>query len=112
MEYFIVANSFAAPFFSDRSTSFQKANNPEQSLKTFAKKYDHPCGLYAAVCYKNAEDYHKNKKPLAKWLSNDAKFMEGKTGMIKKEQVGEVEINGVMHHIENPQEGSIVLTTE
>lgn len=107
-EYFIVANSFAAPFFSDNSQKFQKANSPEKALEIYAKNYKHPCGLYAAVVYKDANAYHKGKKPLAKWLSNEAKYMEGKTGSIFKPCLGKVRINGIMHNIDNPQQGSLV----
>jgi len=107
-EYFIVANSFAAPFFSDTSTSYQKGKNAKEALLLFAEKYKHPCGLYAAVVYKNSDAYHKGQKPLAKWLSNEAQFMQGKTGLIKKPLLGKVEINGVMHNIDNPKEGCVI----
>ena len=107
-EYFIVANSFAAPFVSDTSESFQKAESPKEALELFAKRYKHPCGLYAANCYKSANDYHKNKKPLAKWLSNEAKFMRGKTGSMFSPMTGKIRINGIMHNIDNPKEGCVV----
>jgi hypothetical protein len=69
-EFFITANSFAAPFFSDSSEQYIKASSPQEALETFAAEYTHPFGLYAAVCYKSADSYHKNEKPLAKWLCN------------------------------------------
>lgn len=107
-EYFIVANSFAAPFFSDNSTSYQEGESAEQALELFAERYRHPASLYAAVVYENADAYHKGKKPLAKWICNEAKFMQGKTGMINKQMIGKVQINGVMHNIDNPKEGSVI----
>lgn len=72
-EYFIVANSFAAPFFSDTSTHFYHADSPEEALERFSKKYSHPAGLYAASAFKSSDDYHKNKNPLCRWLSNKAR---------------------------------------
>ena len=70
MEYFIYANSFAAPFFSDSSTSFVEAETPEAALKKFAADYKHPCGLYAASAYESADAYHKHEDSLAQWVSN------------------------------------------
>lgn len=108
-EYFIVANSFTAPFFSDTSERFQEAETPEEALKIFAKNYNHPCGLYAACCYENEDSYHKNIKPLAKWLCNEARFMQGKTGLINKPMLGKISINGVTYNIDNPKEGTVLI---
>src|SRR5271166_2045269 len=70
MEYFIVANSFAAPFFSDTSESFEEADSPKKALELFIARYSHPARLYAADCYASATDYHKDKPALARWLCN------------------------------------------
>ncbi len=48
-EFFIVANSFAAPFISDESTHYVKARTAPLALEQFAAKYNHPAGLYAAL---------------------------------------------------------------
>lgn len=72
-EYFIRANSCAAPFFSDSSTAYIRAGSPRKALNKFAAKYDHPCGLYAAACYKSADAMYKGEKALARWLSKKAK---------------------------------------
>lgn len=109
-EFFIVANSFAAPFFSDTSTHYQQADTAEKALELFAKQYKHPYGLYAACVYENADAYHKNQKPLAKWLSNESRFMQGKTGLIYKPMLGKVKINDVLHNIDNPKAGRVVKT--
>ena len=77
MEYFIEANSFAAPFFSDTSSCFIVAESPEKALLDFKKQYTHPCGLYAAVCYEDANAKHKGHQPLAKWVSNAATSHQG-----------------------------------
>lgn len=107
-EYFIVANSFTAPFFSDTSTSYQEAETPEQALKIFAQNYKHPTGLYAAVAYKNADAYHKGEEVLAKWMCNEAKFMVGKTGLIKKPTTGKIVVDEIVYNIDNPKEGSVI----
>ncbi len=72
-EYFYVANSFAAPFFSDESTGFIKAETAYKTLLVLKRTYKHPCGLYAANIYESADAYHKNKEPLEKYLSPKAK---------------------------------------
>lgn len=73
IEYFIRANSFAAPFFSDVSSDFETADTPKAALEAFAARYKHPCGLYAAACYASADAYHKGDEALAMWLSKEAK---------------------------------------
>ncbi len=112
-EFFIVANSFAAPFFSDMTTDFQKATSPGKALEEFAKRYKHPAGLFAAGVYASAEDYHKGEKPLAKWVCNHE---------IEKERLtkdkgsysyfghgpGDFEINGVRHHVDSPKSGRVI----
>lgn len=107
MEYFIVANSFAAPFFSETSTEFQEADSPEEALEIFAENYKHPCGLYAAAAYQDATAYHKRRSPLAKWLSKQAKWLDNKTGAIYCSIPGKIRINGITHNIDNPKEGSV-----
>lgn len=71
-EYFIVANSFAAPFVSDTSNTYVTADTPEDALYDFAEDYGHPFGLYSANAYASADDFHKGKEPLARWRSNKA----------------------------------------
>jgi hypothetical protein len=60
-EYFVIANSFAAPFFSDTSSEYVKSENPQEAILKFVKKYKHPCGLYAAVLYKDKAFPHLNE---------------------------------------------------
>ena len=112
-EYFIRANSFAAPFFSDDSSEYVTAATPEEALKTFAKEYAHPCGLYAAVCYDSADAYHKGKEPLARWLCNHEQEKQRITkGMGSYSMLGHApgrfEINGELHEVKNPKEGGLV----
>ena len=72
-EFFILANSFAAPFVSDQSFHHVVGDAPLLTLEEFAKRYDHPCGLYAANCYASADAFHKGEKPLACWQCNRAR---------------------------------------
>lgn len=66
-EYFVVATSKAAPFISDESFEFIQGDSPEDALKRFRKRYNHPFGLFAANVYANANDYHRFLKPLASY---------------------------------------------
>jgi len=70
MEFFVVMNSFAAPFFSDTSEKFVEADNLDECKRKVLAEYTHPCGLYAAMVYANANDYHKGRDPIAKYLCN------------------------------------------
>ena len=72
-EYFIIANSLAAPWFSDTSQKFVEAESPEEALDSFVGSYAHPYGLYAAVCYEDANARAKGDEPLARWLSPKAR---------------------------------------
>lgn len=116
MEYFIVANSFAAPFFSDTDKSFQEASNPEEALLKFKDGYRHPAGLYGAGVWADANAYHKNEKPLARWVCNLALAKEeaakgkGSYSMLGVSQ-SEFEIDGVRHKVENPRCGKVVLAS-
>lgn len=67
-----MANSFAAPFVSDRSTGYIEAADPARALDELRESYDHPCGLYVALIYASADDWHKDAGPLARWLSPKA----------------------------------------
>ena len=112
-EYFIVAESFAAPFVSDRSESFWKGETPDATLKEFAQNYSHPTGLYSADLYEDANAYHKNAKPLARWRCNHEiekrKLTEPLAGYsYLGHGPGDFEINGVRHKIENPKGGALV----
>lgn len=112
-EYFIVATSFAAPFFSDESAYFEESESPEQALVQFAARYNHPAGLYAAVAYASADAYHKSAKPVARWLSNHEQEKQRVTKDMSGYSYygvapGQFEINSVPYHVENPLGGSVV----
>lgn len=111
--YFVVAESFAAPFFSDSSTGFQDGPTPEDTLEAFAAEYKHPCGLYAAMLYADANAYHEGQKALAKWLSNHEQAKqqatEGKSAYSYcGESPGKFQIDGESITVENPKAGSLV----
>lgn len=114
MEYFIVANSFAAPFFSDQSESFEDADSPEKALEAFAARYSHPARLFAADCFASATAYHKNEKPLARWLSNHEIMRQTVTKKIPGGYSylgiapGRFKINGELIIADKPFEGKLV----
>jgi hypothetical protein len=72
-EFFIIANSFAAPIVSDRTKAYVRAADPELALNAFRETYNHPRGLFAARVYHSADDYERGKPPLAQYLSDDAR---------------------------------------
>ena len=110
-EYFIVANSFAAPFLSDTSHEFETGPDARAALESFAKRYKHPCGLYAAAAYESAEAYHKGGKILARWLSNHAREIEKrKPTSICSEGPGLVKMDGKMVTITDPKAGYATAT--
>jgi hypothetical protein len=105
-EYFIVARSFAAPFVSDESTGFQEATTPVSALEKFARRYTHPCGLYAAECYASADAYHRRAKMLARWLSNHARVMlETPHTSFRSNGPGSVELDHRTITIDDPRGG-------
>lgn len=67
-EYFYVANSNAAPFFSDTIISFVKAQTASGACEKVKKDYKHPAGLYALGIYSDATAYHKGEQPILTWL--------------------------------------------
>lgn len=112
-EYFIVANSFAAPFVSDDSTGFVTALTAADALVDFARTYSHPAGLYAAAAYASATAYHKHEKPLAQWLCNHEQAKRRLTADLPGYSYlghapGLFEINHKAHTIENPKQGSVI----
>ncbi len=111
-EYFIMANSFAASFFSDQSDAYVKAPSPEKALEKFAENYKHPAGLYAAACYSSADAERKGKKPLARWMCNHEqekqKLTTGNCYSYLGNAPGDFEIDGKRVIVPNPKGGSIV----
>lgn len=111
-EYFIEANSFASPFFSDPSSAYVIAESPRAALEKFAREYSHPAGLYAARCYESADAMHKGAKVLASWLSNHARVKEGILereggGSYLGDGSGRFRINGTWHTVGDPKGGSV-----
>jgi len=117
MEYFIITNSFAAPFFSDTDQYYVKGKNPLDALQEAVKKYKHPCGLYAANLYQSADDFHKNKKRLAYYICNLVieqerltKNLGGYSILHDRDSGGEfIKINDKKHYITNPKGGKCFL---
>ncbi len=79
-EFFVIANSFSAPFFSDTDENFVKATTPAEAMTKFREGYQHPAGLFAASVWKDANAYHKGEKALLIWLSKKAKEQKRMVG--------------------------------
>lgn len=108
-EYFIVSNSFAAPFVSDTGQHFQEATDPKRALELFAEGYKHPCGLYSAACYEDATAYHKGQPHLARWLSNHARLIEQeKPTSVQSEGPGRMILDGKGRTVEDPKGGRVM----
>ena len=112
-EFFLVANSFAAPFVSDISTHYRTAETAGAALLDLAKAYGHPAGLYAADCYSSADDYHKGQKPLMRWLCNQELEKQRVTNGMNcysyfSERCGSFEINGEAYRVDDPKLGTLV----
>lgn len=112
MEFYIKAQSFAAPFFSDPSSAFVKAKTPKLALEKFAKEYNHPCGLYAAAAFTSSDAMKKGQKPLRRWLSNHErgiqKATKNKSGYsYLGREPGKFEIDGKLIVVPDPKEGRI-----
>jgi hypothetical protein len=112
-EYFVITESFAAPFFSDSGNQYVQAETPEAALETVAAAYGHPSGLYAAVCYASADAYHKGEPILAKWLSNhEIAKQEATQHRTAYSYLGHgpgvFEIDGQRVEVENPTGGRLV----
>lgn len=113
MEFFIVSNSFAAPFVSDTHESFEEAATARKALTQYAARYSHPARLFSADCYASATDYHKGKRPLARWLCNQEiakqKVSKGKSAFSYEAVApGRFKIDGELVIVEKPYEGKLV----
>lgn len=113
MEFYIEQNSFAAPICSDTSHMYVSAENAKKALELAANKYSHPAGLYSAAAYTSSDAKNKGEKPIAIWLCNH----ESEKQRLTKDAdaysylghtVGDFEINGVRHKVENPKSGRVV----
>ncbi len=112
-KFFVWANSFAAPFFSDTDTTYVEAAEAETALTTFVQAYSHPAGLYAAQVYASADAYHKSENPLAEWLCNHEIAKRGLTPAHAGYSYlghgpGDFEIDGVRHTVHDPKGGRLV----
>jgi hypothetical protein len=112
-EYFVVADSFAAPFFSDQSERYVEGENPHAALEQFAADYAHPCGLYSANLYASADAYHKKAEPLARWRCNHEIAKAQATADLGAYSYmgngpGDFEVNGERVKVEDPKGGQLV----
>lgn len=116
-EFFIVATSFAAPFISETTEHYIKAESPEAALEQLAATYAETViktGLYSATAYASHRDYHERKDPRAQWLCNHEiekqRLTAGGGFSYLGHAPGDFEINGERHKVENPKQGRVVKT--
>lgn len=114
-EYFVVAASFAAPFVSDMSYMHIFGETPKDAMLKFVEAYTHPRGLYSAQLYPSADDYHKEKKPLARWVSNHELAMnklreENPHCGLMAHAPGKFQVDDKLFEVDNPKGGELFLT--
>lgn len=68
----MVANSFAAPYFSDTDKVWRKGKTARAVLDAFVKNYKHPYGLYWAGVWRDANAFTRGHKALAEYLSKES----------------------------------------
>lgn len=112
-EFFVVTNSFAAPFCSDTNERFVKGATPRKALERAVREYKHPCGLFAAMLYTDANAKAKGKKPLLTWLCNHEREklrITAKLGSYSfcSNAPGDFEVDGVRYTVADPRGGAIV----
>lgn len=71
-EYFYVARSNAAPFFSDTWEGYVEAESPDSAIQKLLSENDHPAGMFALALWKSADDMHKKEESIAHWHSERA----------------------------------------
>jgi len=116
-EYFVFANSFAAPFVSDSSESYVSGASAIEALERFVANYKHPARLYFAAIWRSADDYHKSKPALAKWTCNHELELQRLTKgqavvAYRSGKPGNMEVNQELHTVKHPFDGEFeVLNT-
>lgn len=112
-QYYVVTNSYAAPFFSDTDEDYVNGDTPEEALLKAVEKYRHPAGLYAANLYRNHRSKHKGDKPLVAWRCNHAIAVKDATKDLgcytyQGKAPGHFFVNDTEYTIDDPKGGRIV----
>lgn len=111
-EFFVKAQTFAAPFCSDELVRYIPGEDPVEAVEAWVESRPHPCGIYYAAVYANADDMHRGRKPLCEWKSNYQRAREEATkgkGCYISRGLGEnaFEIDGEKFWVECPREGAV-----
>lgn len=112
-EFYVETNSFGAPFCSDTGYKYVRADSAARALEMTASAYTHPAGLYSAEAYSSADAKNKGENPLATWLCNHEaekqRLTDGLAAYVYLVHgVGDFEIDGVRHKVDNPRDGRVV----
>jgi hypothetical protein len=116
-EWFVVTNSFAAPFCSDTQHRYVEAATAADALAKVADEYRHPAGLFSAAAWPSADAKEKGAAAEATWLCNHEIELQRLTeGMASYSYCGygpgDFEIDGVRHKIDNPKGGRVFPATQ
>lgn len=107
-EFFIRGYTFAAPFVSEEVARYVEAEGAGAALESLAAQMHDGIGLFAAEAFISADAFHKGAAPVARWLSNKARAIEG-AGSIYSSGPGHVTLNGDRDVIiDDPKAGSLV----
>jgi hypothetical protein len=112
-EWFVVTNSFAAPFCSDTGERYVTAESAADALEQVAATYSHSCGLFSAAAWPSADAMHKREKPAAQWLCNheiERKRLTEGLGAYSYlgHGPGDFEIDGIRHRVPAPKAGHVI----
>lgn len=107
-EFFVHGRTFAAPFVSEDITRYIEATEPGAALEALAAELHDGVGLFAGNAYASADDFHKDRPALARWLSNKALAIQGASS-VYSESPGRATLDGDREIvIEDPKGGRVV----
>jgi len=109
-EYFIIANTFAAPFVSETIETFTKGKDAKDAMKNFID--GHKNEIYSARGYKNADAFYKKEKPVVNYDCNKLLLLNSltkdkSTYSYLSHSDKEFELDDVIYKVEEPREGVI-----
>jgi hypothetical protein len=103
---FVVARTFAAPFVFETIERYVDGD-PRAAIEALVSQNRDGIGIFAADAWSTADDYYRDRSPLARWRSNKALVIEGASS-IYSEGPDRVEIDGEWHEIDDPKLGRFI----
>lgn len=110
-EFFIDARTFAMPYVSETIQKYVDGVDALAAMEAFIAA--HEGRIFAADLYHSADDYHKQGKPVARWLCNKeiarAKATEGKASYTYLSLTQRsFEVDGERFFVDDPTGGRLV----